>query len=163
MGSIDEEALDEKNQRFFITDRANNRVMVWGVHPDRLTATPEAMAVLGQQDFMSRQPGKVQAGFNRPGDHYYDAKTDRLFVADSGNNRALVFDVAPGKLRNGMTASEVLGQPDFESTSAGTPADRFTNPSGLAYDHRFNIVRHNVPDRHRIAARATEAAHLLWI
>lgn len=138
MGSIDQEALDQKNQRLFITDRANNRVMVWDVHPDRLTATPEAMAVLGQPDFVSREPGRGPAGFNRPGDLYYDEKTDRLFVVDSGNNRVLVFDASPEKFRAGMAASEVLGQPGFESTSAGTAADRFTAPSGIAYDRRFD-------------------------
>jgi len=138
MGSIDQEALDEKNQRLFTTDRANNRVMVWDVHPDRLSETPEAIVVLGQPDFISKAPGSGATRFNRPGDLYYEIETDRLFVADVGNNRVLVFDATPAVLETGMAASDVLGQPDFESTSAGTAADRFDAPSELHYEHVFD-------------------------
>jgi len=138
LGSIDQEAFDEEHQRLFITDRTNNRVMVWDVHPDRLTDTPEAIAVLGQPGFTSNTPGGGATGFNRPGDLYYEKETDRLFVADMGNNRVLVFDAAPGMLETGMAASEVLGQPDFESNSTGTAADRFDTPSELHYEHVFD-------------------------
>lgn len=138
MGSIDQEALDQKNQRLFITDRANHRIMVWDIHPERLTEAPEAMAVLGQPDFFTGEPGAGDSAFNRPGELYYHEETDRLFVTDMGNHRVLVFNVAPDELKNGMAAALILGQPDFESTSPGTSASRFDSPSDLYYEQEFD-------------------------
>ena len=136
MGSIDQEALDQKNQRLFITDRANNRIMVWDIHPDLLTEAPEAMAVLGQPDFLSGEPGAGDSAFNRPGELYYHEETDRLFVTDMGNHRILVFNAAPDDLENGLAATLVLGQSDFDFTEPGTSASRFDSPSDFLYDQK---------------------------
>jgi len=138
MGSIDQEALDEKNQRLFITDRANHRIMVWDIHPDRLTESPEAIAVLGQPDFLSNSPGAGDAAFNRPGELYYHEESDRLFVTDMGNHRILVFNAAPENLENGLSADLVLGQADFQSVGPGTSSSRFDAPSDMAFDESFN-------------------------
>jgi DNA-binding beta-propeller fold protein YncE len=137
MGSIDQEALDEKNQRLFITDRANHRIMVWDIHPERLNEAPDAMVVLGQQDFFSNESGAGDSAFNRPGELHYDEESDRLFVTDMGNHRILVFDAAPGSLATGMAASLVLGQDDFEASTPGTSASHFDAPSDVEYDPEF--------------------------
>ena len=138
LGSIDEEAIDKKNRRLFVTDRANNRIMVWDIDAARLEGAPAAMAVIGQTDFMSQEAGTGPDKFDRPGDLVYDEDTERLFVADRGNNRILVFDVTPGRLTNGLSAIEVIGQPDFHGNEAGVAADRFDLPVQMAYDDVFD-------------------------
>ncbi|HEY4031635.1 MAG TPA: NHL repeat-containing protein [Caulobacteraceae bacterium] len=137
LGSIDEPAMDSKNQRLFIIDRKNNRIMVWDVEPSRLTATPLAMAVLGQQDFNSGKPGSGPAGLSRPSGIVYDKKNDRLFVTDAGNNRVVVYDVRPGQLKTGMAATAVIGQPDFTTKEAGLSATQLSRPARIEYEDKF--------------------------
>jgi DNA-binding beta-propeller fold protein YncE len=62
----------------------------------------------------------------------FDPTNDRLFVTDSGNNRALVFKVA--KIINGMNASKVLGQADFTTRDSYTTQSGFNNPRQVFYD-----------------------------
>lgn len=47
---------------------------------------------------------------------------DRVFVADDGASRVLVFESAGG-IGNGMPADRVLGQPDFTAAGASTGCD----------------------------------------
>ena len=137
LASMNGTVLDEKHQRLFVTDGDNNRIMVWDVHPERMGEVPEAIVVLGQADFFSNDPGLGPDGFDDPGSILYDVATDRLFVADTGNHRILVFEAAPEQLQVGMDASEVLGQPDFSSNEAGIGRDRFSRPTRLSYDERY--------------------------
>ncbi len=170
LASINGLILDEKHQRVFVADGANNRILVWDIHPQRLTETPDAMAVIGQSDFMSSKPGVGPDRLTGPDGLYYDPATDRLFAADTGNHRILVFDVAPGKLKTGMSAAAVVGQPDFMSGDAGVGPDRLTRPSRLAYDeqnrrlfvldagNRRLLIFDGTPERLRLGSRA---AHVL--
>ena len=104
--------------------------MVWDVHPDRLTETPDAMTVIGQENFISKERGGGQDGFGAgPSSLYYDITTDRLFVSDATNNRILMFDVSPENLETGMAASLVIGQQNFDGSAPGlgeepVPAER---------------------------------------
>lgn len=59
----------------------------------------------------------------------------RLFVADSGNDRVLVFNSFP--TASGATADIILGQPDQYSDNTGDNpdgTDAMEDPSGLAFD-----------------------------
>jgi len=59
----------------------------------------------------------------------------RLFVADGGNDRVLIFNKFP--TANGAKADIVLGQPDEFSDNTGDNPDgtnAFENPSAIAYD-----------------------------
>lgn len=134
LGSINATLIDERNQRLFVSDARNNRVMVWDIHPDRLTATPAAMVVLGQKDFEATTGNGGADGLNTPADLYYDSATDRLFVADSGNNRVLVYDARPGALRTGAAAVLVLGQADFSTVTANVGATHMNHPGVLLHD-----------------------------
>lgn len=52
----------------------------------------------------------------------YDEGSDRLYVADSSNNRIMVWDnLTPANVVNGMPADHVLGQPDFTTGFTYTP------------------------------------------
>ncbi len=95
-----------------VADAWNNRVLIWHGYPE--TSNRPADVVLGQADFTG---GLANRGADRP-----DADTlnwcygvtiagGRLFVADTGNRRVLVWDRIPQ--RNGAPADLVLGQKDF--------------------------------------------------
>ncbi len=134
LGSIDGTVLDVKNQRLFVADGRNNRIMIWDIDPAKLTATPDPLAVIGQTDYTSRTAGSGPDHLSRPGSLFYDDANDRLFVSDSGNNRILVFSVAPQKLQTGMKADAVIGQANFEDHAAGLEATRLNDPARLAHD-----------------------------
>lgn len=135
LGSQGATVLDERHQRLFVADGVNNRIMVWDVHPDRLSETPDAMAVIGQDDFFSKERRGGQAGIGSPSSMYYDIATDRLFVSDAANNRVMIFDVSPESLQTGMKASLVIGQQDFDAGDPGIGPDRLNRPGSLRYDH----------------------------
>lgn len=133
--TIDGTVLDEKNQRLFATDGANNRILVWDIEPSHLTTqSPDAIAVIGQADFTSKAPGASATQLNHPGSIFYDDANNRLFVSDSGNNRVMVFDVNPQKTKTGMTAIGVIGQPDFSAHEPGLGPDHLNHPARLMHD-----------------------------
>lgn len=134
VASINGTVLDEKNQRIFVTDGGNNRILVWDIEPSRLKETPDAIAVIGQTDFTSKTSGAGAARFSRPGSIFYDDAHDRLFVSDTGNNRVLAFDVSPKALKTGMAAIGVVGQPDFDSHASGLGPDHLDHPARLLFD-----------------------------
>ena len=127
-------AMDERNQRLFVTDGGNHRVLVFDVHPDRIANGAEAMAVLGQDDFTSRETGTSATRWELPGDLVLDEENQRLFVGVAWQHRVLAFDVRPDRLSSGQAASFVIGQPDFTSAEPGLSASRFRQTDGLSYD-----------------------------
>ncbi len=126
---------DGANQRLFVTDRGNQRILVFDISPGRFTSNPDAVAVIGQPDFYSRDTGTGPNHFNGPGSATLDKSHQRLFVSDSGNNRILIFDVHPDRFQSNPSAIYVLGQPDFESRDS-TPASDTPQirPGSLVYD-----------------------------
>ena len=118
-------ALDPDEQRLFVSDQGNNRILVFDVHPDRLANDPNAVAVLGQPDFFSNAPrfagARARPADRRglrsitPGGLDYDRLHKRLFVSQLPDNRILVFEAAPDKLQDNLEAFAVVGQPDFET------------------------------------------------
>ncbi|MBW2732781.1 MAG: NHL repeat-containing protein [Deltaproteobacteria bacterium] len=91
-----------------------------------------ARHVLGQADFVTsaaNRGGLAGAGsLNRPlGLVVYQTK---LLVADSGNNRIMVFDAYPEA--DGVAATAVIGQPNFSTTTGSTSSSTLNGPQGLA-------------------------------
>lgn len=127
-------AMDKENQRIFVTDGGNHRVLVFDVHPDRIENGANAIAVLGQDDFTSSETGLSATRWELPGDLVYDEKNHRLFVGVAWQHRVLVFDVHPDRLFNGKAADYVIGQPNFELAEPGLSNTRFRQTDGLAYD-----------------------------
>jgi len=69
----------------------------------------------------------------------YDSARDRLYVADQGNDRVMVFDVAPDQFVNHPSAVAVLGQANTWSQSNQvlrdvSAQDQLYDPRGLAFD-----------------------------
>ena len=92
-----------------VADSNNNRVLIWNSIPT-LNATPPDV-VVGQPDSMTNAPGTSQETMRGPQGVWIDG--GRLFVADTGNSRVLIYNSIPSS--NGAGADAVLGQPDFDT------------------------------------------------
>ena len=99
---------------------------------------PAADGILGQQDFTSKISGKAADMFNGPNGITVDPLSGKVFVADRGNHRVLRWASADA-MTNGSAAEAVLGQPDFETTTAGLSAAKMDNPIGVQIDHEGRL------------------------
>jgi hypothetical protein len=95
--------------KLFVSDRNNNRIMIWNKIPT--TNGANANVVLGQTDFTSSGNATTQTGLDEPEGIWSDGK--KLAVADFFNNRVLIWNSIP--TTNGAPADVVVGQPDFTS------------------------------------------------
>jgi DNA-binding beta-propeller fold protein YncE len=123
-------AYDSTNNRLFVSQTGNHRVTVYDV--TAITDGENAVNVLGQANFTSGSSATTQAGMSSPRGMSYDSVNSRLFVADSGNNRTTVYDVA--SITDGENAVNVLGQINFTSSTATTTQAGMNGPRGVAYD-----------------------------
>jgi DNA-binding beta-propeller fold protein YncE len=130
-------AYDEIHDRLFVSDNCHN-VLIFNTSVIQNYLKPEFR--LGHQSSACPNP-TTGAGFNDPRHLAYDSVHDRLFVADSFNSRILVFNLKG--VKNGMNASNVLGQKDFSEiqyygvNNAGVNPDqksRLFRAFGVAYD-----------------------------
>jgi uncharacterized repeat protein (TIGR01451 family) len=116
--------VDTVNHRLFVTDRGNNRVLVFNLDASDELVDYNADYVLGQSDIYSDSSSCTSTTLNSPNGLYYDDSipgTERLFVHDSSNARVMVFDVT--SISTGEAAVNVLGQADFTSCTGGTTAN----------------------------------------
>lgn len=150
-------SVTSDGQRLYVADLGHNRVLIWNTIPTR-NGQP-ADVVIGQPDFESAIPNNSKAlcqptGKDEQGNDVYPPRCaatlefprfalsdgQRLFIADGGNDRILVFNRIP--TRNGEAADHVIGQirdtvnlvsdsafPD-DVASAGT----IRCPQALAFD-----------------------------
>lgn len=145
--------------RLIVTDLGLHRVLIWNNIPSSNTA-PADVAV-GQPDLHTSVsnnsprlcepfnpdetdatlrifPARCGATLSLP--RYALSDGQRLFVADGGNDRVLVFHTIPAT--SGAKAETVLGQLDEflnQSSDSGAPervasTDSFKTPTGLAWD-----------------------------
>lgn len=124
--------LDSVYHRFFLSDTANSRVLIYNLNTDNTFPDRIADNVLGQPNFVSNTTTVSQSRVSSTQGLAFDSVNNRLFVADSGNNRVLIFDVST--ITNGQNASNVLGQSNFTSNSATTTQSGMNTPVPLAYD-----------------------------
>jgi hypothetical protein len=119
--------------RLVVVDSANNRVLLWNQFPT--TNGQRADLVLGQAGFTSRATATTASGLRIPSAVISTGL--QLFVADSQNNRVLVWNQFPTS--SGQSADLVLGQPDFTTSTAASPpsANGLNQPTGvfLAWPH----------------------------
>jgi DNA-binding beta-propeller fold protein YncE len=131
-------AYDPVNQRLFVTDDSGSRVLVFNVPTGTNLNGENASYVLGQSSFTASGTGTTSTTFHFDGEALaFDAVNQRLFVADTGNNRVMVFNVAPGSISNGEAASYELGQADFTSNCcqySGFTQSTVDFPGGITYD-----------------------------
>ena len=114
-----------------IADTGNNRVLVF----DRQSGSTVANVVLGQSNFVSTQANAggapTASTLSAPQGVYSDGT--RLYVADTGNNRVLVWNVFPGT--NAQPADLVIGQMDFAgllvNAGGATSATTLSSPTAV--------------------------------
>jgi hypothetical protein len=94
-----------------VTDTGDNRVLLYVPSPSASGVV--ATVVVGQPDLATFTAGCTDAALSEP--HSAFIVGGKLFVADSGNNRVLVWDTIP--TADGTGADVVLGQADFTSCS----------------------------------------------
>lgn len=125
-------ATDEDG-RLLLLDSGNNRVMIWSSLP---TSNVAADVVVGQADFNSNLPGTTASTLSSP--RGMAVAGEMLIVADSGNNRVLLWDEIP--TTDGAPADVVVGQQTFESGDAGLSSSRLNDPGGVWSDGRILVV-----------------------
>jgi DNA-binding beta-propeller fold protein YncE len=115
----------------YVADTGNNRILVFNDAP----ADTIADGLFGQPDYTSNSPnngGLSASSLAAPSGVQVDTG-NRLYVADTGNQRVLIFDqTTPDRVADG-----VIGQPDFTSNTAnngGIGASSLNTPTGLAID-----------------------------
>ena len=100
----------DKTGNLWASDPFNNRVLEY---KPPFSNGMAASIVIGQPDFTSSNTGGDAAGFDLSSGPVFDS-AGNLYVADVSNSRVLIF---PSPFSNGMSATTVLGQPDFTSTN----------------------------------------------
>ena len=119
-----------------VADAWNHRVLIWHARPTRSHQPPDV--VLGQADFNG---GESNRGRDCPSAATlfwpYCVAWDgaRLWVADAGNRRVLMWDGLPQ--HHGVAAQLVLGQPDFDhrdENGGGTP-----NAASMRWPHAITF------------------------
>jgi hypothetical protein len=115
--------IDEKHDRLYSV----NYPQVLVFDPNRINDDSKALHWIGT-------PGEKKhisaAGFDFVNELAFDEVHDRLFVLD--HHRILVFETS--KLKDGMAATGVIGQPDFLSAEETTALTGFSFPQAMAYD-----------------------------
>ncbi len=129
--------------KLVVSDAAKNRVLIWNTIPT-VTGTP-ADIVIGQPTFTSAAAGSGAAALDYPSAAVII--DGALVVADTGNDRVLVFDPLP--TASGASASQVLGQTSTATSIADqSPSDRSLNqPVDFAIDGRHLFVADRVNRR----------------
>ncbi|MGH9784693.1 MAG: hypothetical protein ACRD88_10945, partial [Terriglobia bacterium] len=121
----------------------------------------EAGVVVGQPDFTSSAPGTARDRMNQPVGVASDGT--RLFVADWGNNRVLIFQRIPEA--NGAGADVVVGQDGFTTSEFGVGANRMRRPNSVATDGTRLLITDTLNSRvliyNRIPAQNGAAADLV--
>lgn len=139
------------DNKLIVNDYGNNRVLIWNSIP---TANgTSADVVIGQPDFTHNsqdQGGSIGANtLNQPQGGLASDGT-RLFIADSYNNRVLIFNSIP--TTNNASADVVVGQTSMTSRSSipGISASTLGYTLGVSYDSQSGKLI--IPDwyQHRV-------------
>jgi uncharacterized protein (TIGR03437 family) len=135
--------------RLFVADLGNNRVLIWNKIP--VSNGAPADVVIGQADFVSYYDNNVTVlcasnGKDSNGNATYPPLCEktlafpryvlsdgtRLFIADGGNDRILIYNTIPAS--NTPAADIVLGQPDFVTDNPLDGSAQMYTPTSLAWD-----------------------------
>ncbi len=115
--------------KLIAANREAGRILIWNNIPAADNKLPDV--ILGTSTELEFwRNGKGRAELNNPVSVATDGK--RMFVSDWGNNRVLVWNDIP--VSNQTPADLVIGQPDFDSTSAGDGLGRLDSPYQVSTD-----------------------------
>lgn len=105
-------AIAGRADAFFVADSGNHRVLGWSAPP---AGDLKASALLGQSAFVRNEelPHRKQGAHRLRFPYGASSAGDTLAVADTANNRVLLWDTLPTS-GLGIPAQHVIGQPDFD-------------------------------------------------
>ena len=110
-----------------VADTNHNRVLIWNRIPTSNNAPADV--VVGQPNFTTTSvPGNTPNAKSMRGPQGVWIQNGRLYVADTQNNRVLIFNRIPTS--NGVAADVVLGQPDFTTFVEPDLTQQKNNVSG---------------------------------
>jgi hypothetical protein len=144
--------------RLYITDLGHNRVLIWNSIPtsnaapaDVVIGQPDMNSAASNNSFRIENETAVQVlcestGTDQEGRPLFPPQCNatlsfprfalsdgtRLWIADGGNDRVLVFNRVP--TQNGQAADYVLGQLGGDINQATDAADSLRTPMSLAWD-----------------------------
>ena len=151
-------SVTSDGRRLFVTDLGHNRILIWNSIPnanqapaDVVFGQPDMTSSLANNSYKLDGENKVKVlcdstGTDTDGKPVYPVRCNatldfprfalsdgkRLFVADGGNDRVLVFNSVP--LENGKAADYVIGQLGGGINQASDAADSTRTPTSLAWD-----------------------------
>ena len=147
-------SVTSDGSRLYVSDLGFNRVLIWnsiptanGQNADVVVGQPDMVSAVANNPAVCLNTGQeVQCANNLNFPRYALSDGTRLFVADGGNDRVLVYNTIP--TQNGVAADVVLGQPNFgvdnvssasisiASTAVDTTSavDITPSPTSLAFD-----------------------------
>jgi sugar lactone lactonase YvrE len=103
--------IDPINQRLFAFDLSNNRVVVFDI--SATSNNEAAVAVIGQPDFTTGTASCVVTASTLCHSNnglLYDTSRNRLYVADTNNNRVMLFDLPRFKTAAGALPTAKAGE-----------------------------------------------------
>ncbi len=155
-------SVSSDGTHLYVADLGNNRVLIWNSIPT--VNTQPADVVVGQKDLdtgisndaadlcpsngtdattgAATYPDRCGKTMDFP--RFALSDGTRLFIADGGNDRVLIYNTIP--TQNAVAADEILGQPDenqsvvtsftdlFHPLLRQSAADITPTPTGLAWD-----------------------------
>ncbi|MFN0064253.1 MAG: hypothetical protein ACKVPX_17230 [Myxococcaceae bacterium] len=110
---------------FYVPDYENSRVLAFGGVPDANGASAEF--VLGQPNFTASAPGTSAVTMDGP--QTVQAHEGRLYVADYGNSRVLIWNALPKSTQ--VPANIVVGQYDFNTLDETCSANRLSGAESV--------------------------------
>lgn len=129
-------AVDAITGKVFVADELNHRILRFA-SAAALANGANAEHVIGQLNYSGRTAnrGGIPDGstLSAPKDLVVDPQ-GRLWVADSGNNRVLMYQAAATTFGVPLFADRVFGQPDFTTVSALATDRKLASPSGVSID-----------------------------
>jgi len=146
-------ALSADGNRLYVADSLNHRVLLFAV--DRLVHLPAAVAVVGQEDFLGCEPGTSATALRAPSGVAVDGN-NQLYVADTGNNRIVVFD--GNAALTGASAYAVFGQDDFNLAEAATGLGGLDAPTHITLDELGSWIFVTDAGNHRILGYSGRSA-----
>ncbi len=113
--------------KLIIADKDDNRVLIYNTIPT--SSNPTASVVVGQSTTTGITSGTTSTTLSGP-TGVDVTSTGRLVVADTANNRVLIYEGIPTS--NGEAATNVVGQANFTSSSSGTTATTLNTPQSVS-------------------------------
>lgn len=143
-GSVTDVAVDPVSGKLFVADSVMNRVLRFP-SAKAMQSGEQPEAVLGQPNFTSTGAATAANRMHSPSGLAF-GPGGQLWVSDIYNNRVLRFDNA-AILPTGASASHVLGQTGFNTSTAATTATGLNNPFKLVVDWGYNLAFEKVARR----------------